>query len=348
MNSEKILFFLSMQFQKWNNKGVDFEKHECKEILVIKWDEIGDMVSALHIFELLKEAHSAAKISVHCKSFVNSLISKHPAIDKIYNNLKDIPLKPKKFDTIIDLRGTNQSFKKISVYRPKVYLGRGAIRYKNRGNQKHETVTNYEIVAPLLKSDQPSASPIIYLESKAAVEAANFVKVKLNGKPYAVFHVLARKKLRQWPLKRFAHIAGYLEKKYQLNTILVGAKSEEKELEESKTIFPEKTQVYCSNFGLQGFASLCKDATIFLGNESGPLQIAATYKNLPLIALYGPGVPNVFYPIGSNKRVLHHVLDCNPCDQVNCVQPNNPCIELIQTLDVQNEIDLLLKEKINL
>ena len=119
-------------------------------------------------------------------------------------------------------------------------------------------------------------------------------------------------------------------------------------LGESKTIFPEKTQVYCSNFGLQGFASLCKYATIFLGNESGPLQIAATYKTLPLIALYGPGVPNVFYPIGSNKRVLHHVLDCNPCDQVNCVQPNNPCIEIIQTLDVQNEIDLLLKEKINL
>lgn len=341
MNSEKLLFYMSMQFQKWNNKGIQLQEYACKNILIIKWDEIGDMTTALHVFELLKGSHPESNISVHCKAFVNDLIKENPFVDEVINHHKDI--KFNEFDTIIELRGTSKSFKKISLNRPKIYLGRGIVRYKNKGNQKHETVTNYEIISPLLKSTHVPVSPRVYPSISAIKESHEFTK-NINN-PFFILHVLARKELRQWPINRFASIAEFIHKKYGYTAVLVGAKAEEKQLNDLKIQFPANTQVFCANNGLLGFASLCEKAKLFIGNESGPMQIAATFDSLPLIALYGPGVPNVFYPIGKNKKVIHHVLDCNPCDQVKCVQPENPCINLIEVLDVQDKVEELLSPK---
>jgi ADP-heptose:LPS heptosyltransferase len=338
MNSEKLLYYMSMQFQKWNNKGVDIELHQAKNILIIKWDEIGDMTASLHVFELLKGSHPNATITVHCKAFVNELLHENPFVDHIVNHLKDISIT--EFDTIIELRGSTKSFKKISLNRPKVYLGRGIVRYKNRGNQKHETVTNYEIIQPLLKKTHVPVSPKVYTNDAAKTEVSRFIE-HLN-KDFFILHVLARKELRQWPIDRFAAIAQYIQNKYKLTAVLVGAQSEEEQLKSIIKSFPKGTEVFCSKNALLGFAALCEKAKLFIGNESGPMQIAATVETLPLIALYGPGVPEVFYPVGHNKKVLHHILDCNPCDQVKCVQPENPCINLIELLDVQASIDELI------
>ncbi len=91
------------------------------------------------------------------------------------------------------------------------------------------------------------------------------------------------------------------------------------------------------------FYEVVKNAGIFIGNESGPLQIA-DIANIPCIGIFGPGVPKVFYPKNANSRILHEILDCNPCDQIHCVHPKNPCIERISTDMVKREINDLLKQ----
>ena len=57
-------------------------------------------------------------------------------------------------------------------------------------------------------------------------------------------------------------------------------------------------------FDLLEYAALCDKASLFLGNESGPLHIAAA-MNTPNIALFGPGVKDVFYP-KNDKSIVHH------------------------------------------
>jgi len=42
--------------------------------------------------------------------------------------------------------------------------------------------------------------------------------------------------------------------------------------------------------------------------------------------------------------VIHNVLDCNPCNQMDCVQ-DQPCIELISTFDVTTAIEDVLWTK---
>ena len=166
MYKEKLLYYLSAQFQKWVNNGEELYNEEIKNILVIKWDEIGDMASALHVFELLKGSHPDAKITLHCKPFVKELVITNPFIDHIETKLKDIDFGSGEYDTIIELRGTTQTFKKVSSRKTNIYLGRGTVRLRNKGNQKHESVTNYEIIAPILKPSKPPISPKIYLSNR--------------------------------------------------------------------------------------------------------------------------------------------------------------------------------------
>jgi ADP-heptose:LPS heptosyltransferase len=57
---------------------------------------------------------------------------------------------------------------------------------------------------------------------------------------------------------------------------------------------------------LRELAVLCERAELFVGNESGPMHFA-NISGTPLIALFGPGVKDVFYPYGEKSRVIHHV-----------------------------------------
>jgi ADP-heptose:LPS heptosyltransferase len=51
-------------------------------------------------------------------------------------------------------------------------------------------------------------------------------------------------------------------------------------------------------FTLLQFAELAKHANLFVGNESGPLHIAAL-MDTPLVGIYGPGVKDVFSAVGT-------------------------------------------------
>jgi ADP-heptose:LPS heptosyltransferase len=144
----------------------------------------------------------------------------------------------------------------------------------------------------------------------------------------------------------------------------VGTSEEKESLQSVHT--PELGTLWISeeaepqNTSLSAFYALISKANLFIGNESGPLQLASL-SGVPLLGLFGPGVERVFYPWGSDvtvlnalgeiirtdstthniqeegylakgknkKVVIHCLLDCNPCDQVNCIHPDNPCMHRI-------------------
>jgi ADP-heptose:LPS heptosyltransferase len=78
-----------------------------------------------------------------------------------------------------------------------------------------------------------------------------------------------------------------------------------------------------------------------VGNESGPLHLACAV-NIPSVGIYGPGVKDVFYPWAERSAYVHHILDCNPCDQIHCVFPEQPCIARATEAEVQAAVARVL------
>lgn len=316
-------------------------------ILVVKWDEIGDMVSATGVFAQLKEAFPNAKIDVLCKPFVKTLIEKDPHIDRI---ILHVALLEKKYSIWVELRGDWSTFFK-SIRNTTMYRAdRGTIRFKQRGNQPHETVTNFRIIEPVIRAFCKTISGNILQKAPklyAQTEHIKLAKERLTelgvlGK-FAVIHPAARRVLRMWPTDRYAFIAKYLWENHQLETLVIGTPDEGGILYAIKDKF-DFVKVYASTDSLLVLHEIILQSEFFLGNESGPLQIADV-TGKPVIGIFGPGVKNVFYPSQNNHSVvLHHVLDCNPCDQITCVQSES-CVNLISTLEVTTAIEKVLSTK---
>jgi ADP-heptose:LPS heptosyltransferase len=71
------------------------------------------------------------------------------------------------------------------------------------------------------------------------------------------------------------------------------------------------------------------------------MHIAAA-MDVPVLALFGPGQPEIFAPFGAGNKFLHVRLACHPCDQIHCVHPDNPCINRIEVQDVLREVKSFL------
>jgi ADP-heptose:LPS heptosyltransferase len=347
MQFEKLLYGLNMALSACLNSilGIfsrDADRTKVRSVVCIKLDEIGDMAASVHVFQNLRDIFPNAKITVLCKPFVQSLIQNDPNIDQFLNDSSEL----KKYDVWVELRGNWKTFFASILKTNKFRVDRGTVRFKQRGNQPHETITNSRIIEPILlkyASDLELKGVSKLYPSLGEITLAQERIESLNVQKYVVIHPAARRVLRQWPAERFAFIAKHLWEKFAIHTIVVGTNDEIDILENVKS-GQDFVKIWISNDSLLTLFSVIQNAELFIGNESGPLQIA-DLSGIPVIGLFGPGVKNVFYPQrNSRSKVVHSFLECNPCDQIHCSE-SIPCIERIQTIEVTQVIDELLSTK---
>ena len=108
--NKKIKIFLLKLLT--NKRKILFDIKKSKNVLVLKYDRIGDMVVTTPIFRELKKAYPSISISVLASKENKDVIKNNPYIDKIYTNYKnsifnDLPtllkLRKKSFDVCIEL-----------------------------------------------------------------------------------------------------------------------------------------------------------------------------------------------------------------------------------------------------
>lgn len=335
--SEQWLYFFNILVSRWVNSGKDIGRYTPSKILCVKWDEIGDMTACTHVFSLLKKRFPGSEIHVLTKKYSAALIENHPDINRV---LTDINEWNSRYDFVIELRGTWRTLFRTFRYYPRIRLDRGIVRLKHRGKQLHETLTNYEIILPVL-GGLPYEKPRLFPSENNRKKAARFLESHQIS-AFALIHPGARRELRRWTPAGFSEIADFLHAEKKLSVIFTGTAEEHGQIQAIIDRMKAPAIILPSDFSLLDLAALMERADLFIGNESGPLQIADV-MGVPLTGLFGPGVKDVFYPQNPHARVLHHVLDCNPCDQIHCVRPENPCMNLITAEEVKSAVDMVLK-----
>jgi heptosyltransferase-3 len=332
--NEKILYFKSWVASKYINLLGD-KTYDFKSILIIKMDEIGDLVTALPVFYNLNILYPAAKQTLVCKEF-NSIFFKHVDYVDCVNNFNEVAQNT--YDLIIDLRGTEATLNYALKYKPKLRLDRGSIRFKNKfsGGQKNEIDTNMAVIQPLLQEE-------VIWSNKVVTKPLEHSKVDhylaLEGAPpFVILHLGARDEARRWPVERYAAVITHINKTYSLPCLLVGGPDDKEINNQCLAMVKSKSNLNAVGaFDLLEYAALCEKAALFIGNESGPLHIAAA-QNTPTIALFGPGLRNVFYP-KNDKSIIHHYFLARKHDQQTL---ENSTIFSIKTNEVLDSVDRLL------
>lgn len=307
------------------------------KILIIKWDELGDLVTSTHVFSMLRERYPEAQIDLITKPVNLPLVQNDKNLTHVFT---DMDSWNSRYDLHIELRGTWKSLFRTFRYLPVYRLDRGWVRFLQRGNQPHETITNYRTVAPVL-GDMPMHKPYIAVSEADEATISGYLK-NAGAEKFIVYHTGARKELRRWPASHFAALADYTYTQFQLQSIFVGTPDELPQIQAITGLMETPAIIAAEKMSLTELAVLISKAHAFVGNESGPLQIADA-MGVRSLSFFGPGVKDVFYPQHPQSLVIHKILPCNPCDQVHCIHPDNPCINRISLEEAINAIGVILR-----
>ena len=152
--------------------------------------------------------------------------------------------------------------------------------------------------------------------------------------------------IKAWPADRFAEVISWVNKEYSLNVLLVGHEDERKTIDVVAKMVKEKIgnmpHVWLGKDGqIPLLAALLKEALFYLGNDTGPLHIAAAVGT-PAVGIFGGGTWPRFLPVGPNSIGVAGELPCFGCEW-DCFFGDAPCKSLVYTKDVTKAIRVVLK-----
>ena len=166
--------------------------------------------------------------------------------------------------------------------------------------------------------------------------------------PFAVFHIAASKAPRAWHARRFGAVGQELEARFGVRPVLVGAPADAAVHREFMEVCPAAADL-AGQTSLRGMGAVIAKADIFVGNDSGPMHVAAAVGTR-VVALFGPGAPHKTAPYLAHDRyrVVYADLPCSPCRQAfwqECSpspEGKPPCLEGVSVGAVLHACEAML------
>jgi len=114
--------------------------------------------------------------------------------------------------------------------------------------------------------------------------------------------------IRRWPCERFARLTEKIAALPSMRVVLVGGPMDKERATRIREHCPEAIDATHLSFG--EMASVFRRSKAFVGNDSGPLHIAAA-MGLATVALYGPTNPEQW--ADASTTILSKPTPCAPC-----------------------------------
>ncbi len=169
-----------------------------------------------------------------------------------------------------------------------------------------------------------------------------------SGKGYILLHPGARWKPRRWPAERFLRVAEYLEQEGFAVRLLIHETEKDMLGFFRPALEGRANASVLLTRGIDDLIRAMEGAAFFIGNDSGPMHLAALMGK-PSIILWGPGDFERIRPGGAHARVLIREMDCRPCRQYDnrevCARGSNECLLQIPVEEVIETFNAMRTEK---
>ncbi len=344
----------------------------CKHILIIQTKFTGDAIWSLPFVENIRQNLPEAAITVAVKQGNEPLFSANPSVDDViglpYNQIKRgftgfrrfirfiKQLRATRPDCVIDLtdgdRGALMSF-----------FSGANLRFCFSDQKQHRHLLYSHIIRPVtnrhmaLYFDDFLAAlgleqHIRDIRLKISSDACKRMAHKTDNlfshgtRKKILIHPGSRVPLHQWGALHYARLLDILTPRYDV--CIAGGPGEQTLVDEVLRHATTTPVLASTALSLDEFSALCSCADIFVGNDSGPIHVAAASGTF-VIGLYGPTSDSYSGPITRRKYIFEASrLQCHPCVRVYCAyEHKKACLELIAPEDVAQKIDdtLLAVEK---
>ena len=363
-NAIETLTLLAAAAVQWlcYRKGVP-KDWTPKRILVVKLDHVGDVLLATPVFANLRQAYPNAELHALAGKWSRVVLENHPAVDEViaYNSPffcrageqpTRLPaairlyrhLRRQKYDLVVELRGDWRSVGFACLRIAPKQIGRAPLQVAHklgfaRFRGTHETVRNLDILNRA-GIPTPVQTPMFLITAVDEKWAADFLAARgITAQPLVAIHPGSPVALKRWRPERYAELADWLVAQKRAEIIFVGVHAEMPIIAQIQALMQAKATNIAGETSLTQLASILHACQLFIGNDSGPMHLAAAVGT-PTIGLYGPGDPGRFGPVGAQCQTLRRKLDCPPCLGTSCRFGGEGCMSEIQVADVIQAIDL--------
>lgn len=328
-----------------------------KRVLVVKLDHLGDVLLSTPVFSNLRQTYPNAELHALTGAWSRVVLENHPDINKIleYNSpafcrtgeptsLRQTcqlyrALRRQKYELMVQLRGdwriTCFALLRVTPKR----LDRAALQVANKlgfpqFTGTHETTRNLDVLA---KADIPTPiqTTTFAVTAEAKEWASGFIKTYHidRERPLIAIHPGSPISLKRWLPERYAELADWLIAHKRAEILFVGVTEEIPIITEIQRLMRAESHNIAGKTTLTELASILHISQVFIGNDSGPMHLAAAVGT-QTIGLYGPGDPNRFGPVGPKCQTIQRKQDCPQCVGTTCRLGKDGCMAKIQVDDV--------------
>lgn len=346
---------------------------QLKRVLIVRLDEIGDVVLTTPFLRELRRNLPDAWITLVVKPAVYNLVELCPYVNEVltydwrvggrFPNLRlhwralklaFRNLWKKKFDLAILPRWDADYYHAtfltyFSGASKRVGFSEKVIENKRRRNRdfdrlfthvlndnalKHEVNHNLDLIRFLggtLRNDALES----WLSSEDEYFADNFLKSHgiQNDNLLIAFGPFSGSPKRMWPISNFNKLGVWLTKKYNTNIILIGGKDVKPLGVKLQCKFGKAVIDAVGKTTLRQTSALLKRCNLFIGNDAGPMHLAAAV-GIPVIEVschpkrsskQHPNSPVRFGPWGVSHYILQPERTQYPCSDA-CTATQAHCI----------------------
>lgn len=331
------------------------DKHNLKNILVIRTDRIGDVLLSTPVLTALKRSFPGAKVSMLVRAYTEEIVRDHPDVDEILlfdekheiHRFSDLwhwsqKLRKLNFDAALMLYPTFNLALITFMARIPIRVGTGYRAYSFLFNERvyhhRKTAARHELEYNLELAEKIGASLEtvefkFHIPQKTETDIDNYLRkhgIKRNEK-FVVIHPGSGGSALDWPLKKFAELNDRLQNELNVKVIMTGGSGEEQIVGAAAQQTKFKPIEIVGQLNLKELGALLEKASLFIGNSTGPLHLAVAVGT-PVVAFYPPITPCLparWGPYGHLDSVLMPpVKVCQKCTKQQC--PRFNCMELIE------------------
>lgn len=330
-----------------------------RNVLIVRLDEIGDMVLTIPLLRALHAAMPAARFTVVCKPPAAALLASCPFIDRLipcdlgspgrfrawrlglralrfakrhlWQRRYDLAIAPR-FDA--DLTGATLMTFFSGAPRRIGYSETSTPRRRamNRGYDqlltdalpgatvKHEVKRNLDIARELTGHEMQDDQLALWLTDEDR-RLAN--AIAQTDRPLIALGLSASHERKQWPIDRFIELGRWLVDQHNATVVAVGGEDAFYLARQLETQLGERAINAAGKLPLRATAALLSRCQAYIGNDTGPMHLAA--------AVSVPCVEISCHPLTGGKDHAYAVERFHPCGVAHrALQPRHalsPCTD---------------------
>lgn len=307
-----------------------------KRILIILHGSIGDVVRALPLVNLLRDAYPEASITWAVEPAAFPVIDKHPSVDRKivlqrnrwWCHLGDFlgQVRGGEFDLVLDLQRHLKSGliswwsgapKRVGFHRRDSKEGNWL--FNNRHippvGEDVSKLDHYLRFAEFLGIRPAPVEWRIAFTREEEARVSQFVST--FGDDFAVFFVGARWESKRWFPYETALCAAAAEKRFGLAIVLVGASQDVSFARRVEGYGLGKVFNCVAKLNLRETMLVLKKARVAVGPDTGPMHLAAALGT-PVVSLWGATNPSRTGPFGYDALAVKGMAECSPCYLRRC------------------------------